>query len=110
VSRKPTVQECRKKYDGRCFVCGEDDYIVLDAHRVVPGEIGGAYHWNNLLTLCACCHRKVTAGTIRVHARYLGTRGPVVHWTDESGSEHFTNESESKVHHGNPEPQGEHGR
>lgn len=98
MSRKPSVQECRKRYDGRCFVCGAADYTVLDAHRIVPGEAGGVYHWDNLLTLCSNCHRKVTAGTIRVHARRTGTRGPVVHWTDEGGEEHFTNESE--VRHG----------
>ncbi len=96
MKRKPTVQECRKRYDSRCFVCGADDYTVLDAHRVVPGEDGGVYCWNNLLTLCSNCHRKVTAGAIRVHARLSGTRGPVVHWTDESGREHFTNETEAR--------------
>jgi 5-methylcytosine-specific restriction endonuclease McrA len=96
VKRKPTVQECRKRYDAKCFVCREADYTVLDAHRVVPGEHGGIYHWDNLLTLCSNCHRKVTAGAIRVHARLQGTRGPVVHWTDEGGAEHFTNESEAR--------------
>lgn len=93
--RKPSVQECRKRHDGRCFFfgrCGVDDYALLDAHRIFEGERGGTYAWDNLLVLCANCHRAVTAGILRVLRRYQSTGGPFIHWIDEAGREHYTKE------------------
>lgn len=80
--RKPTVQVCRKHFDGACFVCGERDYSLLDAHRILPGAEGGKYHWQNVLTLCASCHRMVASGRLVVHGRHQTTLGKwVVHYT-----------------------------
>jgi 5-methylcytosine-specific restriction endonuclease McrA len=93
VSRKPSVQECRKRFDARCFLCGETHYTLLDAHRIFPGELGGVYHWDNLLTLCSNCHRKVTAKLVVVHRRMRGSGGTYIAWRDEAGHEHITPET-----------------
>ncbi len=71
-------------------MCRNDDYTVLDAHRIFEGSCGGTYVWDNLLCLCSNCHRKVTAGVIRIHRRYQSTAGPVIHWTDEAGNEQYS--------------------
>lgn len=76
--RKVRVQVARKRHDGKCFFCPESDYDALQCHRIVPGEDGGTYHWDNTLTLCANCHAKVTAGAITVVARRRSTRGSVI--------------------------------
>jgi hypothetical protein len=103
--RKPTVQECVKRYAGRCFFfdrCGVDDYALLDAHRIFEGERGGTYAWDNLVVLCASCHRMVTAGIIRIHRRYQSTGGTFIHWTDRNGVEHYTPERGPRGPHGPP--------
>jgi 5-methylcytosine-specific restriction endonuclease McrA len=76
--RRPSLQKRRRAFDGRCFFCPEAAPEALQCHRIVPGEQGGAYRWENALTLCATCHAKVTAGTIVVRARRLSTAGPVI--------------------------------
>lgn len=85
---RPRRQRCRRKFDGRCFLCGLPDELVLDAHRIVGGEDGGTYHWRNTLTLCSNCHRKVTAGEVVIRGRFLSTGGWVVLYTDAEGREH----------------------
>jgi hypothetical protein len=69
------VQECRKRFVGRCTLCGSRDFASLDAHRILPGSEGGRYQWANLLVLCANCHRLVHAGQIEILGRYLSTSG-----------------------------------
>jgi hypothetical protein len=97
MKRKPRVQECRKRFDKFCFVCGEADYALLDAHRILPGAKGGQYHWLNLLTLCSKCHRKVDAGRLVIHGRYQSTLGRyVIHYTLD-GEERW--EGEDKWEH-----------
>jgi hypothetical protein len=66
---------------------------ALQAHRIVPGEAGGAYHWDNILVLCASCHCLVTAGVVRVLRRLKGTAGDHLEWVDEAGARHLTHEN-----------------
>ena len=74
---------------GKCFFCGEDDYAVLDCHRILPGTKGGTYSSDlNSLILCANCHRKVHSGAILVDKKYMSTAGIVVHYF-EDGKEYF---------------------
>jgi hypothetical protein len=75
----PRVQVCRKRLAGKCFFCPCADYESLQCHRIVPGEQGGTYHWDNTLALCANCHARVTAGVIVVYARRFGTGGSYIH-------------------------------
>ena len=92
MARKPRRQEVRKRQSGKCFFCNESAYEALDAHRIVPG---GSYDLSATLCLCANCHRKVHAGTIKVHARLTGAMGNTyIHYTDESGVEHYQKEND----------------
>ena len=88
-------QYIKKKTDGKCFICSEDNYKVLDAHRIIEG---GTYHKSNVLTLCVKCHRLTHNGDIKFDRKYNSTSGhPVVHfwykeqeyWIDETKGFNF---------------------
>lgn len=64
-----------KRRDGQCCFCGEDEYSLLDAHRIVFGEDGGKYTRHNTLTVCCKCHRLIHAGKIEVLGRHYSTSG-----------------------------------
>lgn len=64
-----------KKAAGRCRVCGEDIYELLDTHRLVSGAEGGKYYRENCVVLCGNCHRKVHAGLIEIDRYYLCSNG-----------------------------------
>ena len=53
-----------KKYIKSCFFCNESNINLLDVHRIHEGYKGGGYHHENVLVLCANCHRKVHASEI----------------------------------------------
>lgn len=88
--RKLIDKKAKKKKDGRCYFCPEDDYNLLDVHRIFEGADGGQYTDHNTITVCCKCHRKITAGYIKTHRKYLSTSGRwVLHYTDENGVEKF---------------------
>lgn len=71
----------KKKIDGKCYVCRNDDYSVLDVHRIIPGEQGGKYEEHNCVTLCANCHRKAHNGQIIIDRKYYTSSGKwVMHY------------------------------
>lgn len=87
-SRKMSRQQILKRYEGCCYFCLEDKYHLLDAHRILPGREGGKYkHWDNMLCLCALCHRKVEHGDIKILGRYNSTNGYKVLHVLEDGEE-----------------------
>ncbi len=90
-SRRPSVQECSKRFDASCFFCDRTRYEGLQCHRIVPGSEGGKYRPWNVLTLCGFCHALVTAGVIRVHRAYPAMHAlRVIHWTDADGVDHWS--------------------
>ena len=79
-----------KKSEGKCRICGEDDYNTLDVHRaMVPGKDGGKYRKSNSICACANCHRKIHAGEIKILGWYNSTKGEVLHIIREDGEEDF---------------------
>ncbi len=56
--RKRIFQES----NSRCAICENADIAVLDIHHIVSVKDGGADAPENLVVLCANCHRKVTHG------------------------------------------------
>jgi hypothetical protein len=42
-SKRHSFQEVRKRVNGKCIFCGEEDYNLLDVHRINPGSEGGQY-------------------------------------------------------------------
>lgn len=88
AKKKYTKKQCRKLFDGKCFFCGLADYELLDSHRHVPGEEKGTYDWNNQITCCALCHRKIHTNRIKILGHHPSTSGQYyVHYIDEDGVE-----------------------
>ena len=84
MTKKYSKQQIRKLYLKKCFFCGEDNYELLDAHRILPGEKDGKYHQLNMLITCANCHRRIHSGEIKVDRKYMSTQGLIVHyWRNE---------------------------
>lgn len=56
-----TVERIKKRYNYECQICGEKNKYTAELHHIKPLEIGGKNTLNNLVCLCANCHRKVHA-------------------------------------------------
>lgn len=92
MPRRKTLinKEAAKRLAGKCYFCSCDNYDLLDVHRIVEGSQGGKYTDFNTITVCSLCHRKIHAGLIKIHRKYLSTTGrQVLHYFDEHGVEHY---------------------
>lgn len=87
--KKLIDKKIKKLIDKKCKFCGENEYCVLDVHRIIPGCEGGIYSENNTVTSCGNCHRKIHDGKIKIDRKYLSTSGWVLHYFDENGIEHW---------------------
>ena len=87
----PSFQQTKKKKVGKCFFCDEDDYEVLDCHRILEGENGGKYNDFNTLIVCAVCHRKIHSGKMKILGKHKTTKGNtrIVHYIDENQIEQW---------------------
>lgn len=45
------------KGDGVCFFC--HSYKNLHLHHIIPKTLGGTDDYDNLLTVCESCHKKI---------------------------------------------------
>jgi hypothetical protein len=66
-------QQQTKLYERFCLFCGEDDYALLDVHRIFEGANGGTYDPRNTVVVCSKCHRKIHAKRIVVHGKHPST-------------------------------------
>lgn len=85
-----SFQEKQKRRAGKCVICGETDYTLLDCHRIIPGEEGGIYSEKNTAVLCANCHRKSHAGRIVFEGKWKSTSARWVIYYKEDGIEKST--------------------
>jgi len=77
-----------KQSAGKCQICGEPDYAVLDVHRWrVEGKDGGKYRVDNCVCVCCLCHRKLHDKKITITGIHQSTAGKVICFTDENGAE-----------------------
>tara|TARA_B100001057_G_C22544466_1_gene830957 strand:+ start:281 stop:556 length:276 start_codon:yes stop_codon:yes gene_type:complete len=76
--RKIINKKQNKLAAGKCRICGEDDYALLDNHRIVEGAKGGKYTKYNVVVLCSNCHRRTHDGQIVIDRYYLSTAGTVL--------------------------------
>jgi hypothetical protein len=72
-------KKIRKRSDRKCHFCDEDNYELLDLHRIIPGSEGGKYKEYNVVTVCCKCHRKIHAGIIEVYRWCMSTAGYVLY-------------------------------
>ena len=88
MKNKPFIsKKSFKRRASACHICGEDDYDLLDTHRI---KWGGKYCESNCVCLCTACHRKVHTRKIKIDRWYESTEGRVLHFFDENGEEHFS--------------------
>jgi hypothetical protein len=89
MPRKKTLidKKTKKRIEGKCHFCGNDDYAVLDCHRIVPGEDDGKYTEVNTVVACANCHRKIHDGQIELDRKYFTSAGRYVLHYWENGEE-----------------------
>jgi hypothetical protein len=81
MAKRLVNKKAKKKLEGKCYFCPEDDYNLLDCHRIFPGEKGGTYEDRNILVTCANCHRKIHSGKVIIDRKYLSTSGKwVLHY------------------------------
>lgn len=75
-----------KRRAGKCQICKEDDYTVLDTHRIIEQ---GIYSNENCVCLCVKCHRLVSMGKIKTLNWVNSTGGKLLHYIDKNGEEQF---------------------
>ncbi len=79
-------KKVRKKSEGKCRICGEADYVLLDVHRI---KHGSSYTFDGTLVLCSKCHRLVHADKIKIIGWFKSTAGRLLHIIDAKGNENF---------------------
>jgi hypothetical protein len=75
-----------KKRAKKCEICGEEDFDLLNCHRIKEQK---EYSNNNCACLCVTCHTLVHRDRIQVFQRKNSSAGKLFHYIDESGKEHF---------------------
>ena len=79
-----TKKQIFKRMDRACHFCKEEDYALLDAHRIIPGCEGGKYTRANTVTSCVKCHRKIHEGRIVILGRHYTTAGVyILHYIED---------------------------
>ena len=73
---------------GKCCICGENEYSVLDTHRwKKKGSEGGKYSLNNTICVCTLCHRLIHAEKIKIIGVFNSTKGTTIIYIDRNGKE-----------------------
>lgn len=75
---------------GKCKICGLDNTEILENHRVIEGQHGGRYTYNNVIPCCPNCHTRIHKKQISIDRWYPSTAGYLLRWIDENGNEHFS--------------------
>ncbi len=78
--KKPKLinKQYKKHQIGLCYFCKENNYFLLDLHRIVPGDSGPGYIENNTLVVCSNCHRRIHSGEILIDRKYLSSSGKYI--------------------------------
>lgn len=75
-------KKIKKKSERKCYICGEENYSLLDVHRI---KWGASYSHANTVVLCTTCHRKVHClpAQIIIHGWKMSTKGRVLHYVED---------------------------
>ncbi len=73
---------------GKCCICNENEYSVLDSHRwEKKGSEGGKYSLNNTICVCTSCHRLIHADKIKIIGIFDSTIGTTIIYINKNGQE-----------------------
>ena len=89
MRKRKNVNKKILKKTSKCKICGENDYTVLDVHRILNGCDGGKYTISNSVICCCKCHRKIHANKIQILKWVNSTAGRKLYIIDEDGNEQF---------------------
>ena len=70
-----------KRRSRECQICGENNYKLLDVHRI---KWGGKYSFDNCVSLCTNCHRKVHSGIIEIKGWKHSSIGRILHFIENN--------------------------
>lgn len=65
----------KKKSLGKCCICEDKTYSILDCHRIIPGS---KYTDWGTIVVCSNCHRKIHDDIIRITGKFRSTTGDVL--------------------------------
>ncbi|MFW6173063.1 MAG: HNH endonuclease [Elusimicrobiota bacterium] len=83
-------KEIFKRIAGKCHICSETEYALLDVHRIIPGSQGGKYTRENSVCICVNCHRlHHTNSLLTILGWVHSTKGRLLHFVDKEGNEQF---------------------
>lgn len=60
---------------GKCRICGESNYVTLQAHRINDGQYGGKYTKMNCVSVCGNCHARIHAKQLIIDRYYTSSSG-----------------------------------
>jgi hypothetical protein len=78
--KRKTRQQIAKLFEKKCYFCKEDNYNLLDVHRILEGKDGGTYHPMNTIVTCVKCHRLIHTKEIKIDKKYQSTKGLMLHY------------------------------
>lgn len=70
----------------KCAICPEDNYPLLDVHRIFEGK---EYSFGNCVVLCVKCHRLHHTNQLKIKEKRHSTAGYVLFW-EKNGKEEIT--------------------
>ena len=79
-----------KKRARKCQICEENDFDLLECHRINPGK---EYSNNNCVCLCTKCHTLRHRNRIKILGWKNSSKGKLLHYFDEQNKEHFKPQS-----------------
>lgn len=83
MGRRLSFKQKLKLTSKSCYICEEDNYSLLDVHRILPGSEGGKYSKFNSICLCCKCHRKCHSGDIVIDRKYNSSKGVILHYFED---------------------------
>ena len=80
-----------------CYFCGlkktttksKKFRSLIEIHHIVERNEGGSNEKSNLVPVCSNHHSMVHENKVKIDKWYFSTRGWVLHWWDENGTEHW---------------------
>ena len=74
--RKKLINKvAKKKSEGHCYFCEEEDYALLQVHRInFENDINEYTDWNTIV-VCANCHCRIHDSQIVIDRKYFSTSG-----------------------------------